>query len=86
MAAAARTARLATRLTSRPTFIRAAATQRAAFSLTTSRLKSEVIKETEVPVSIYSPDSKGIASANSDHFSIPIKSTPLPSPRRRGRA
>ncbi|EHA50747.1 hypothetical protein MCOR27_008619 [Pyricularia oryzae] len=35
--------------------------------------KSEVIKETEVPVSVYTPDSKGVASGNSDHFSIPVK-------------
>lgn len=36
--------------------------------------KTEVIKETEVPVSVYTPDSKGVASSNTgDHFSIPVK-------------
>ena len=40
--------------------------------------KTEVIKETEVPVSVYHPDSKGVASANSDHFSIPV--TPATQP------
>ncbi|CAK7219209.1 hypothetical protein SBRCBS47491_003768 [Sporothrix bragantina] len=33
--------------------------------------KNEVIKETEVPVSIYSPDGKGVATGP-DHFSIPV--------------
>ena len=44
-----------------------------AFSVA-SRLsaKNEVIKETEVPVSIYSPDGKS-TSANPDHFNIPVK-------------
>jgi hypothetical protein len=74
MAAIARSARLAPRLAAiaRPAAARVGV-QRAAFSVSASRSKSEVIKETEVPVSIYSPDSKGIASNNSDHFSIPIK-------------
>jgi hypothetical protein len=78
MAAIARSARLAPRLAavSRPAIARAGVSsvaQRAAFSVSARHMKSEVIKETEVPVSIYSPDSKGIASANSDHFSIPVK-------------
>jgi hypothetical protein len=47
--------------------------QRAAFSVSASRMKSEVIKETEVPVSVYNPDAKGVASASSDHFSISVK-------------
>lgn len=74
MAAIARSARLAPRLAaiSRPAVARVGV-QRAAFSVSASRTKSEVIKETEVPVSIYSPDSKGVASNNSDHFSIPVK-------------
>jgi hypothetical protein len=74
MAAIARSARLAPRLAAiaRPAAARVGV-QRAAFSVSASRTKSEVIKETEVPVSIYSPDSKGVASNNSDHFSIPIK-------------
>jgi hypothetical protein len=54
---------------------------RATLSLTTARplsvlaplQKSEVIKETEVPVSVYNPDAKGVASATSDHFSIPVR-------------
>lgn len=76
MAAAARTARLAPRLAaaSRPS-VRAwvsSVAQRASFSVSTTRSKS-VIKETEVPVSVYSPDAKGVASGNSDHFSIPVK-------------
>lgn len=85
MAAAARTARLAPRLAaiSRPTFARAGVApiaQRAAFSASAGRFKSEVIKETEVPVSVYSPDAKGVASGNSDHFSIPVKSAGAPAP------
>jgi hypothetical protein len=85
MAAAARTARLAPRLAaiSRPTVARAGiapVAQRAAFSASAGRFKSEVIKETEVPVSVYSPDAKGVASGNSDHFSIPVKSAGAPAP------
>jgi len=38
-----------------------------------SRLKSEVIKETEVPVSVYSPDSKNAGSSASSHHTIPVK-------------
>ncbi|KAK0709762.1 hypothetical protein B0T26DRAFT_422352 [Lasiosphaeria miniovina] len=84
MAAAARTIRLATRLTAvpRPLIARAVLpssfAQRAAFSLSARRLKSEVIKETEIPVSVYTPDSKGVASSSSDHFSIPVKRIPEP--------
>ena len=78
MASVARTARLAPRLAaiSRTAIARAglpSAAQRAAFSVSANRLKSEVIKETEVPVSVYNPDAKGVASASSDHFSIPVK-------------
>ncbi|CAK7267608.1 hypothetical protein SEPCBS57363_002673 [Sporothrix epigloea] len=36
--------------------------------------KSEVIRETEVPVSIYSPDGRA-AAAGPGHFSIPVKET-----------
>ncbi len=54
---------------------------RRAFTGNTSQLKkTEVIKETEVPVSVYTPDSKGVASANSDHFSIPVTPSTPPSP------
>lgn len=78
MTAAARTARLAPRLAavSRPIITRPATSsvaQRAAFSVSASRMKSEVIKETEIPVSVYSPDAKGVASSNSDHFKIPVQ-------------
>ncbi|KAK3905252.1 hypothetical protein C8A05DRAFT_12923 [Staphylotrichum tortipilum] len=76
MAAAARTARLAPRLAavSRPSVRSWVSTvaQRASFSVSATRPKS-VIKETEVPVSVYSPDAKGVVSGNSDHFSIPVK-------------
>ncbi|KAL2146736.1 hypothetical protein VTI28DRAFT_2571 [Corynascus sepedonium] len=79
MAAAARTARLAPRLAaiSRPAVARvgtSSVAQRAAFSVSARQMKSEVIKETEVPVTVYNPDHKGVASGNSaDHFSIPVK-------------
>jgi hypothetical protein len=78
MAAVARTSRLASRLASisRPTIAPRAsipAFQRAGFSVSASRTKSEVIKETEVPVSVYNPDAKGAASSTPGHFSIPVK-------------
>jgi hypothetical protein len=78
MATLSRTVRLAPRLAtvSRPAVARvgaSAASQRAALSVSARRLKSGVIKETEVPVSVYSPDAKGVASGTSDHFSIPVK-------------
>lgn len=78
MSSAARLAVRATRAATPALAQRASLTQRAAFSLSAYRAKSEVIKETEVPVSVYSPDSKGVASANSDHFSIPVRQTSFP--------
>lgn len=36
------------------------------------RFKSDVVRETEVPVSVYAPDSKGAGGSTSDHFSIPV--------------
>lgn len=53
--------------------------QSRAFSAAATRFtkKNEVIKETEVPVSIYSPDGKGTASSP-DHFSIPVKPVAQP--------
>ncbi|ORY61351.1 short-chain dehydrogenase [Pseudomassariella vexata] len=53
-----------------------------AFNSSSVRMKSDVVRETEVPVSVYAPDSKGGASS-SDHFSIPVsrenaKPTPIP--------
>jgi hypothetical protein len=46
----------------------------AAFSVSARRTKSEVIKETEIPVSGYNPDAKGVASSSSvDHFKIPVQ-------------
>lgn len=84
MAAAARNAATrALRLTSGSRFALPRASvpsvaQRACLSYSAPRLKSEVIKESEVPVSVYSPDHKGIASSNSDHFSIPVKNAAPP--------
>ncbi|KAK0629122.1 D-arabinitol 2-dehydrogenase [Bombardia bombarda] len=87
MVSAVRSVRLATRLTAVPraSFMRSTTSttsvaQRAAFSMSARRFKSEVIKETEVPVSVYTPDSKGVASGNSDHFSIPVKASRAPEP------
>jgi len=81
MAAFARSVRLASSLCAAPRPIMArsvavATNRHAAFSLSARRLKSEIIKETEVPVTVYNPDAKGVASATSDHFSIPVKPTP----------
>jgi hypothetical protein len=50
--------------------------QRAFLSGSTAPRKSEVIKETEIPVSVYTPDAKGVGSATSDHSSIPVRRTP----------
>lgn len=50
------------------------------FSVQLPQFKNEVIKETEVPVSVYTPDSKGVASGNSDHFSIPVRTKGAPPP------
>lgn len=55
-------------------------TQRAFLSGSTAPRKSEVIKETEVPVSVYTPDAKGVNSASSDHSSIPVRRIP-PGPK-----
>jgi hypothetical protein len=79
MAAAARTIRLASRLAVGPRLsagrtAASAISQRAAFSVSARTLKSSgVVHETEIPVSVYTPDSKGVGSSNSDHFSIPVK-------------
>lgn len=64
--------RSAARATSKPIAYRLPFQARA-LSMTASLAskRTEVIRETEVPVSIYSPDSKGI-SASPDHFSIPV--------------
>lgn len=53
------------------------------FAKTAFRAKSDVVRETEVPVSNYSADAKG--SGASDHYSIPVnreaaQPTPFPSP------
>ncbi|KAK3682572.1 hypothetical protein B0T22DRAFT_288568 [Podospora appendiculata] len=79
MASVIRTTRMATHFVAVPraSLLRHAApsvAHRVALSMSARRFKSEVIKETEVPVSVYTPDSKGAASGNSDHFSIPVKS------------
>ncbi|KAI0868197.1 short chain dehydrogenase [Hypoxylon argillaceum] len=54
-----------------PVFRATPAAQRT-FSLSASRSKSDVVRETEVPVSVYSPDATGAAGSTSDHFSIPV--------------
>lgn len=84
MVAAARSAvRLTSRMAAmtrpavatRPTAL--AFAQRAFLSGSTAPRKSEVIKETEIPMSVYSPDSKGVASSNTgDHLSIPVQRGP----------
>ncbi|KAI1437121.1 short chain dehydrogenase [Xylaria sp. CBS 124048] len=43
-----------------------------AFSVSATRSRSDVVAETEVPVSVYTPDAKGAAGSTSDHFSIPV--------------
>ena len=35
--------------------------------------KTEVIKESEVPVSLYAPDAKGVPAADADRFTVPVK-------------
>ncbi len=56
---------------SRTPVFRAIPAQRA-FSISAARSKNDVVAETEVPVSVYSPDSTGAAGSTSDHFSIPV--------------
>lgn len=61
---------------------RAIPTASRAFTKSAIRFKSDVVRETEVPVSVYAPDSKGAATSSSDHFSIPVnrdnaKPTPI---------
>ncbi|EJT80894.1 D-arabinitol 2-dehydrogenase [Gaeumannomyces tritici R3-111a-1] len=85
MAAAARSAlrlsglssRMAASAMPKPPARFTTAAARRAFTVSAQRPKksSEVIKETEVPVSVYQPDSKGVAMGNSDHYSIPVKGT-----------
>ncbi|OAA61093.1 short chain dehydrogenase reductase [Niveomyces insectorum RCEF 264] len=85
---AARSAMSSFRLVTKAPAVRSALTKPAAyrmplqsraFSMTIPRAsrKNEVIKETEVPVSIYSPDGKSTI-AGPDHFSIPVKAAPSP--------
>lgn len=81
MAAARSALRMTSRMAAmpRPAAPRAlpALAQRAFLSGSTAPRKSEVIKETEVPVSMYAPDSKGVGHANSsDHSSIPVRRNP----------
>ncbi|KAI1197849.1 short chain dehydrogenase [Nemania serpens] len=63
--------RLASNASRTPIFRAIPAAQRP-FSLSSSRPKSDVVRETEVPVSVYSPDANGAAGSTSDHFSIPV--------------
>ncbi len=62
----------------KPAFYRTPFASRAFTVAPLAARKNEVIKETEVPVSIYSPDGKGVASSP-DHFSIPVKAATAPS-------
>ncbi|KAJ2993780.1 hypothetical protein NUW58_g1737 [Xylaria curta] len=78
---------VSTSATRTPVFRVNAAAQRA-FSISAARPKTDVVQETEVPVSVYSPDSKGAAGSTSDHFSIPVNrddAKPKPFPPRGGR-
>ncbi|KAB5566619.1 hypothetical protein GE09DRAFT_1171670 [Coniochaeta sp. 2T2.1] len=50
--------------------------QRAFLSGSTAPRKSEVIKETEIPVSVYTPDAKGVHQPGSDHTSLPVRRNP----------
>ncbi|KAK9424388.1 putative D-arabinitol 2-dehydrogenase [Seiridium unicorne] len=43
-----------------------------AFQKSAMRMKSDVVQETEIPVSVYSTDAKGSGQSSSDHFSIPV--------------
>jgi hypothetical protein len=49
-------------------------------SITSRLAKREIISEREVPVSSYTPDSKGAASGSADHagehYSIPVRRNP----------
>lgn len=79
MASAARALRMTSRMAlPRPAATRAlpAFAQRAFLSGSTAPRKSEVIKETEIPVSVYTPDAKGTNQATSDHSSIPVRRNP----------
>lgn len=55
-------------------FSAAAAAARRGIATSETRKKSEIIREKEVPVSMYTPDAKGVASANAtgDRFTIPV--------------
>lgn len=43
-----------------------------AFQSSAIRTKSDVVAETEIPVSVYSTDTKGSGQSSSDHYSIPV--------------
>ncbi|KAH6647316.1 hypothetical protein BKA67DRAFT_594439 [Truncatella angustata] len=43
-----------------------------AFQKSAIRQKSDVVAETEIPVSVYSTDAKGTGQSSSDHYSIPV--------------
>ncbi|KAL2886760.1 putative d-arabinitol 2-dehydrogenase protein [Ceratocystis lukuohia] len=47
-------------------------------SLKVTGAKNEIVREKEVPVSVYASDGKGSNSASSDHFTIPVKATGAP--------
>lgn len=68
--------------TSRAIAPRAVPATTRAFQKSAIRTKSDVVAETEIPVSVYSTDSKGSGQSSSDHYSIPVsrenaKPTPI---------
>lgn len=83
MAAARSALRLSTRFAPRVAIRSHAARP---FSISAPVFKSDVVREKEIPVSVYAPDAKG--TGQSDHFSIPVREhdsrppteSPLPTP------
>lgn len=81
--AASRTAMRFARIAPRAAFRTQAARP---FSISSRLFKSDVVREKEIPVSVYAPDAKG--TGQSDHFSIPVREhdsrppteTPTPAP------
>lgn len=69
-----RLTRAATPLFSAPraTIPRALPIAARSFNKNAAQRKSDVVQETEVPVSVYAPDATGSGTSSSDHFSIPV--------------
>jgi hypothetical protein len=80
---ALRLSRLTTFVAPRPISKPAAVNGIRAFSNLEAKPKSEVVRGQEIPVSVYTPDPKGVGS---EHFSIPVranavrKDAPAPPP------